>query len=340
MFTILGADGKEYGPVPAHRVQEWISGGRANFQTKARRADETEWKTLGDFPEFSAPPPPPTAPALAPGGTADSTARPTGPVDAKAYAAELIARAGKLDVFEALSRSFELWKANLMPLVGVTFVVFLIAGVLGAIPFLGLVVNLVLTGVFYGGLYYYYLGKMRGEPREFGDAFAGFSKAFGPLALANLFTALLTIAAVLVLICPWFIVMAVMSKGHMSVGMGLVVIPGIILCCLPVIYLAISWAFTFPLVMDQGLSPWTAMEVSRRVISKQWFRVFFTMFLGGILGVLGLIGLIVGVIFTLPLAVGAILYAYEELCNPPPLASAPVATEIPVPVTPGAGGTS
>ncbi len=53
MFTILGADGKEYGPVTAGKMHEWIAGGRANLQTKARRDGETEWKTLGDFPEFS-----------------------------------------------------------------------------------------------------------------------------------------------------------------------------------------------------------------------------------------------------------------------------------------------
>ena len=53
MFTILGADGKEYGPVTAGKLHEWIAGGRANLQTKARRDGETEWKTLGDFPEFS-----------------------------------------------------------------------------------------------------------------------------------------------------------------------------------------------------------------------------------------------------------------------------------------------
>lgn len=53
MFTILGGDGKEYGPVSAARIAEWIAGGRANFQTKARRAGDADWKTLGDFVEFN-----------------------------------------------------------------------------------------------------------------------------------------------------------------------------------------------------------------------------------------------------------------------------------------------
>ncbi len=82
MFTILGADGKEYGPVPADKIKAWIAGGRANLQTKARRDGDTEWKTLGDFAEFggasagAAPSftPPPVTPSLAPGSAADAVA--------------------------------------------------------------------------------------------------------------------------------------------------------------------------------------------------------------------------------------------------------------------------
>ena len=66
MFKILGTDGKEYGPVTRGNVIEWIRDGRANLQTKARRGDETEWRTLAHFPEFvptgSTPATPPTLP--------------------------------------------------------------------------------------------------------------------------------------------------------------------------------------------------------------------------------------------------------------------------------------
>ena len=325
MFTILGADGKEYGPVAADKIQAWLQGGRASLQTKARRDGETDWKTLGDFPEFAATaasaapaagtPLAPT-PTLAAGSAADAV-RPTGPVDPKTLADDLIARAASLDVFGCLGRSFDLWKANLLPLVGVTFVVFLITTVLGMIPFLGGVVNLVFAGAFYGGLYYYYLGKMRGERREFGDAFAGFKLALGPLVLTNLLIMLLTMGAVLVLIAPWAIIVFLSTRSGQQPNPLLFV--GIFFCGLPLIYLSISWLFAFPLVIDQGLGPWTAVEVSRRVVTKQWFRVFFVLFLGGILSALGLIGLIIGVIFTLPLGIGAALYAYEDLCHPPPL---------------------
>lgn len=311
MFTILGADGKEYGPVPAAKIHEWINGGRATLATKAKRADETGWQTLGDFPEFAAPAAePPPAGGAAPAPLAGS---------AKEIAEAFTARAAQIDVFECLSRSFELWKTNLLPLVGATLLVLLAQMILGFIPILGMFSGLFLNGVFYGGLYYYYLGKIRGEPREIGDVFAGFSRAFVPLMLAGLLTSAILVAVLLPFFGPLFLVIgkAALAGGHARPDLSGLSVGLVFLGVIPLLYLSISWAFSFVLVMDKGLGPWTAMEVGRRVVTRQWFRVFFTMLLGGILTLLGLIGLIIGVVFTLPLMFGALLYAYEDLFNPP-----------------------
>lgn len=54
MFTILGGDGKEYGPATAAQVRGWIEAGRANLDTKAKAIGSDEWRRLGDFPEFGA----------------------------------------------------------------------------------------------------------------------------------------------------------------------------------------------------------------------------------------------------------------------------------------------
>ena len=81
MFTIIGGDGKEYGPATAEQLRSWINAGRANLETKAKLPSEAEFRRLGDFPEFGGPatpaePPPLTgnfdpAPASAPtAGTA------------------------------------------------------------------------------------------------------------------------------------------------------------------------------------------------------------------------------------------------------------------------------
>ena len=333
MFTIMGADGKEYGPVTAGKLHEWIAGGRANLQTKARRDGETDWKTLGDFPEFSqfgtmsGSPPAAAAimPTVAPGGTADAIPTPvTG--SAKEIADDLIARTTPLDVFGCLGQSFELWKANFLPLVGVTLLMVVIQGVtnvmLGMIPFVGFLVTAALSGAFYGGLYYYYLGKQRGEHREVGDIFAGFTKAFVPLMLASLLTTLLTLVLMAIFYAPLFLVI-IQVLMHRTSGMpsfpavGGLALGGMGVGFVVLIYLGLSWVFTLILVIDKGVGPWTAMEVSRRVVTHQWFRVFFVVLFGCILTFLGLIGFIIGIFLTLPLMIGAVIGAYEHLCNPP-----------------------
>ena len=53
MYRIIGADGREYGPVSAEQLREWISQGRANAETKTLVEGAADWKPLAAFPEFS-----------------------------------------------------------------------------------------------------------------------------------------------------------------------------------------------------------------------------------------------------------------------------------------------
>ncbi len=67
MYRILGADQKEYGPVTADLVRQWITEGRVSANTAVRLEQSNDWKPLSTFAEFagfvsaSAPPvlPPP-----------------------------------------------------------------------------------------------------------------------------------------------------------------------------------------------------------------------------------------------------------------------------------------
>lgn len=53
MYKIIGADGKEYGPVTAELLRDWIQQGRVSLQTQARLEGSTDWKPLSGFPEFA-----------------------------------------------------------------------------------------------------------------------------------------------------------------------------------------------------------------------------------------------------------------------------------------------
>jgi hypothetical protein len=52
MYKIIGADQKEYGPVSAEQLRQWIAEGRVNGLTQAQPEGGTEWKPLRTFPEF------------------------------------------------------------------------------------------------------------------------------------------------------------------------------------------------------------------------------------------------------------------------------------------------
>jgi hypothetical protein len=54
MYKIIGADGKEYGPITAEQLRQWIAEGRANALTRVLVEGTTEWKPLSEIPEFSA----------------------------------------------------------------------------------------------------------------------------------------------------------------------------------------------------------------------------------------------------------------------------------------------
>ena len=113
MFSIIGADGKEYGPVTAAQIKQWIAENRLTLDMQAKPFDATEWQRIRDLPEFAAPLPPPLA--------ADAGAPPLPPPDAgsgaPAAASPLASETGKAEpiVFTGeWSEYFKIWIVNVL----------------------------------------------------------------------------------------------------------------------------------------------------------------------------------------------------------------------------------
>lgn len=51
-YTILGPDGKQYGPVTAEQFRAWAREGRVGGQTQVWRSDTTEWCAASALPEL------------------------------------------------------------------------------------------------------------------------------------------------------------------------------------------------------------------------------------------------------------------------------------------------
>ena len=318
LYILIGGDQKEYGPIPATDVQQWLTEGRLNEGSLIKVEGDADFRPLSTFPEFagaatSVPPVPP------PFGAGPSDRMP------EDY---------ELDLGGCLSRGWALVKNNFSVLFVGTLVYLLIEGVIGGlaqVPFVGAlfsVVNLVISGPLLGGVFYLFLRVLRSESAEVGDIFNGFRRAFGQLFLGTLIPSLLVGACLLpfIVLFLWKLtpLMGLMANLHADAmpdpetlatltSVLLPCLPVLLFCAIPATYLAVCWKFTLPLILDQGLDFWTAMKLSRQRVHQHWWLVFGLLILISLLNFAGLCLCFVGVLFTLPVGYAALMIAYETI---------------------------
>jgi hypothetical protein len=85
---------------------------------------------------------------------------------------------------------------------------------------------------------------------------------------------------------------------------------GLLALLIPGIYLIVGYDLVLKLICDQNLSPWTAMETSRKAIGHRWWSVFGLLLLVGLLTSVSALGLLIPLIWTIPwsMMTGAVLY--------------------------------
>jgi predicted Ser/Thr protein kinase len=218
-------------------------------------------------------------------------------VDAQALAQDILEQDYTLNIRSCFRRARTLLKTEFWPFVGITALIlalFSFASFLGgttgshhhegggAVIVSG-TAGMLVVGPLIGGLYYYFLKKVRREKVTVEAAFCGFTKErFLHLFLAGFATSLMT----------W-------------VGFFCLVLPGI--------YLWVAWMFTLPLVVDKQLDFWSAMELSRKVVTQHWFKFFGMTLLMVLLMFAGVILLWVGILVAMPLIFLTVMYAYEDI---------------------------
>ena len=94
---------------------------------------------------------------------------------------------------------------------------------------------------------------------------------------------------------------------------SLMVIIGFMLLVLPGIYLMVAYQMTLPLIVDQGMSPWQAMEKSRKGLHKIWWKVAGLMLIMSLLYVATILTLGIAMIWILPLHIILVGVVYKYL---------------------------
>jgi uncharacterized membrane protein/Zn-finger nucleic acid-binding protein len=134
--------------------------------------------------------------------------------------------------------------------------------------------------LFVAGLLFIGIRKVAGDPVSWKMTFKGFSCS-GKIIVAAILQTLL-----------------------ISIGFLLLILPGI--------YLAIGYSMTMPLIVDKGLSPWQALETSRKAIHKVWWKVAGLLVVMGLLFVVALIPVGIGLIWVWPMFIvlGGVVYRH------------------------------
>jgi uncharacterized membrane protein len=320
MYKIIGGDQKEYGLVSAEDMRKWIAEGRLNTQTLAKAEGDEEFRPLAGFPEFvdalaaaaAAAEPPPASASITP-------------------ANRLLEGDYDLELGGCFSRGWTLLKDHFGLLFVGVLIYFLIEGAIagfGSIPFIGplfSIANLFVVGPLMGGVFYIFIQAIRGQPAEIGDVFAGFRRAFLQLFLGYLVPALLIglcmIPLIVLLVIDIVRVTAMAHGASPDPNMILQVFANqipllltvFLICVIPVVYLQVSWSFTLPLIIDRQMDFWPAMKTSRKMVGKHWWLVFGLFVLMGLLNIVGVLLCCIGVLFTVPIGLGAMMYAYETI---------------------------
>lgn len=95
--------------------------------------------------------------------------------------------------------------------------------------------------------------------------------------------------------------------------MYIMIIIGYLLFVLPGIYLSVAYILAMPLVVEKNLTPWQALEASRKAISKRWFSVLGFMLVMGIILMISMVPFGLGLIWTVPMMMIAYGIVYRNM---------------------------
>lgn len=98
-----------------------------------------------------------------------------------------------------------------------------------------------------------------------------------------------------------------------SIYYCLIVIGGMILLVVPGIYWAIKYSFTWYLIIDKNLSPKEALKMSGEITSGSKWNIFFFMILIILVNILGVIVFGVGLLWSMPTTILALIFVYRKL---------------------------
>ncbi len=269
-YWVSGTDRQVYGPATVEQILGWIDEGRIEPRTQIQLDGSGQWQPASAFPEL--------AEAF---GFAAAEPPPGGPTDQ-----EILARDYRVRIGDAVSAGWRVVMDNFGLFVGAVAVQIGISFAASFVPYVGFIVSMIVNPAVTAGLWWICIKKMRGQPAEIGDMFAGFRKEYwGHLIVASLLSSIFIFAGFICLILPGF-------------------------------YLAAALVFAPPLIIDRKMQFWDAIVLSIKMVHKHWWAVFWASIVVGVVAMLGVFVFCVGVLVSAPVGMCAFAVVYNDIFGP------------------------
>jgi len=212
-------------------------------------------------------------------------------------------------------------------------ILFVIAVVIGIVPFIGTLVFQILQAVFAGGFMYACLSLDRGGEFELEHLFAGFSKRFGPLLIVGLLFMLGWLAILLVfmafagmsLLSAFLAGNAEITATAIMASSGAIILGVLVTLALMVPLMAAYW-FAPALVMIHNMGPVAAMKESFFACFRNFVPFLVYGLVMAVFGILAAIPVGLGFLVWVPVAITSTYAGYRSIFTSAPGPTQPIAT--------------
>lgn len=238
---------------------------------------------------------------------------------------ELLNTDYEVDISDRLGASWNTFQKNMGIMIGATVLVYICIMAANMIPYLSMILGMVLSGPLMAGLWKFYVEINRGREGTINDAFSGFGPSFWQLVLVNIVTSVITMLCMLPMILTLIGLFGAAFVSGAYQGnvdsiptefgaVGAFLLVGTLLFGIgAVFFLTTVWLYALPLVIDKGLAFWPALELSRKMVLKHFWGTLGLYIVCGLLTGIGAMMCGVGLLFTGPIAFGAIVWQYDRI---------------------------
>ncbi len=228
---------------------------------------------------------------------------------------ELLMNGYETNSAEYIRKGYEIFKENAGGFIGFIILAFFARIIGGIIPIIGSIISIFLIPLTIGA---YIVAKKisKNEHYEFSNFFDGYQK-LGPLIGSAFIQGFIVVGIILIFFIPFFLIhgfnLSSLDNSNFN-DSGFMLLMGLIfILMLVVIFIFVAWTLSSQLIVFNNNSPWEAMEISRKIVSKKYFNWLGFILLIWLVNVAGALCLLVGLLITVPTTLCALYVAYDDV---------------------------